>query len=128
MPASPRPGGTQEKTQKHPIHGGVLGAPGGSIVFQSQRTSQQPDSKFSGFESMELLGVFPCPWVTVICFKIVHYVHCEHCFHGVCSTTAVRTRGLKSSKLGIMNEGFADPYPSRITIVNAGDSFNRNGF
>ena len=35
---------------------------------------------------MELLEVFPCPWVTLIHLKTVH---CEHCFHGVCSKSAV---------------------------------------
>jgi len=41
---------------------------------------------------MKLLGVFPCPWVSVIRIKVVHPVHYEHCFHGVCSKTAVQTR------------------------------------
>jgi hypothetical protein len=40
--------------------------------------------------SIELFGVFSCPWITVIHTKIVHSVYSEHCFHGICSRTAVQ--------------------------------------
>jgi hypothetical protein len=39
---------------------------------------------------MELFGVCPCPWVTLIPLKTVHSVHYEHCFHGICSKSAVK--------------------------------------
>jgi hypothetical protein len=67
------------------------------------RTAQQPDSMLSEFESMELVGVFPCPWVTVIPLKIVHPVHPEHCFYGVCSKSAARLGPPKRLKIGFLN-------------------------
>ena len=58
--------------------------------FPERINLQLADSKFSDTESMELLGVSPCPWITVNHQEIVHSVHYEHCFRGICSKTAVK--------------------------------------
>jgi len=43
--------------------------------FSIARTSQQHDSKFYEFESVDLSGVFPCPWIVEIHLEIVHSDH-----------------------------------------------------
>ena len=42
--------------------------------------------------------MFPCPWITAIQLKTVHSVHYEHCFHGVCSKTAVKLKPIREGE------------------------------